>query len=65
MNPSPDEIQKNIYMQMSMAQKWAEANRLREIAWELKSAAIRLKHPDWGQEQVQSEVKKIFLYATT
>ena len=61
----PEEIRTSIYFKMSPAQKWDEVCRLREAAWSLKKAAVCMKNPDWSDEQIETEVKKIFLYATT
>ena len=60
-----DEIRTEIYARMSAAQKWNEVCRLRELAWKLKAAAIRAKHPELSDLEVASEVRKIFLYAVT
>ncbi|MBN8536572.1 MAG: hypothetical protein J0M15_05930 [Deltaproteobacteria bacterium] len=60
-----ESVQLEIYSKMSYAQKWKEFHKLREAAWVLKTAGIRAIHPDWSEEQVQAEVRKIFLYATT
>jgi hypothetical protein len=60
-----DEIQNEIYSRMSFAQKWETAQQLKEIAWTLKSAGVRSLHPEWNEREVQAEVRKIFLYATT
>jgi hypothetical protein len=62
---SIDEIQNKIYSKMSFAQKWETAQQLKEIAWALKVAGVRSRHPEWGEREVQEEVRKIFLYATT
>lgn len=32
---------------------------------ELKEAALKIKHPDWSEEAIEKELKKIFLYART
>jgi hypothetical protein len=53
------------YTGFTPAQKWEEAVKLREMAWELKTAMVRSNHPDWSSEQVYSAVREIFLYATT
>jgi hypothetical protein len=47
------------------AQKWAEAVRLRQMAWNLKIVSVKHAHPEWSDEQVYNIVKEIFLYATT
>lgn len=62
---SAEEIQKAIYSNMSYAEKWEEAKRLREVAVQLKTAGLKHLHPDWTDEQIKEEVRKIFLYATT
>lgn len=60
-----EKIRTEIYRKMSPAEKWNEAFRLRELAWEIKAASIRITHPDWNEQQVHAEVRKIFLYAVT
>ena len=61
----PDQLRVEIYRKMSASQKWTEVSRLREIAWQLKTAAIRSKHPDWTSSAVEAAVRKVFLYAVT
>lgn len=58
-------IQFEIYSNMSYAQKWKEMLKLRETAWVLKLAGLRALHPEWNEQQIKDEVKRIFLYATT
>ncbi|MFP4014955.1 MAG: hypothetical protein ACLFVQ_12785 [Chitinispirillaceae bacterium] len=53
------------YAHLTPAQKWAEAVKLRELAWNLKKAYIRQTHPNWSDEQVEKKVREIFLYAST
>lgn len=65
LSPSKSTLQHEIYSKMSYSQKWKELSKLRETAWVIKSAGIRSLHPDWIEKQVQDEVRKIFLYATT
>ncbi len=60
-----EEIQNQIYSKMSFAQKWETLQQLRAMAWTVKAAGIRALHPKWNDKEVQDEVKKIFLYATT
>lgn len=60
-----DRIQLDIYSKMSCAKKWESVCQLRETAWKLKAAGIRDKHLDWNDHEIQAEVRKIFLYATT
>lgn len=48
---------------MSGEQKLKAAFELWRAARRLKAAAIRERHPDWTDEQVDREVKEIFLRA--
>jgi hypothetical protein len=50
---------------LSGEQKLRTAFALYWSARKLKAAAIRKKHPDWTEEQVQEQVKEIFLHAVT
>ena len=50
---------------MSAQRKWELSIQLNFEARMLKAAALRKFHPDWDEERVQAEVKKIFLYAST
>lgn len=58
-------VSAEIYHRMSVEQKWNESLRLRETAWQIKAAGVRARHPQWSDDVVQAEVKKIFLYAHT
>ena len=39
------------------------AEQLYWSARKLKAQGVRAQHPDWTEEQVQAEVRRIFLYA--
>ncbi len=39
------------------------AERLYWSARKLKSAGLRAQHPDWPEERLQAEVRRIFLHA--
>ncbi len=58
-------LQNEIYKAMSAEDKWAEVMRLRKFAWELKKAFLKQQNPRWTDQQLESEVRKIFLYAST
>ena len=60
-----EKIQSEIYRRMTPRQKWDEVEKLRRLAWELKSAGVRAMHPEWSPNQVEQAVREIFLYATT
>lgn len=48
---------------LSPAQKLDTAMRLYWTARELKTAALRDRHPDWDEAQIEAEVRRIFLLA--
>ena len=50
---------------MTGQQKLRTAFALYWGARKLKAAALRQQHPAWNEEQVQHEVKEIFLHAST
>jgi hypothetical protein len=49
--------------QMSGEQKLKTAFQLYWGARRLKAARLRQEHPDWSEEQVQTRVREIFMYA--
>jgi len=53
------------FKKMSPEKKLQISLQLYYSAWELKKAAIKSKHPDWKENRIEDEVKKIFLYART
>lgn len=53
------------YAHFTPEQKWAEVNKLRKMAWDLKVASVKASHPDWSETQIHSRVREIFLHATT
>ncbi len=50
---------------MSYAEKYDLAMKLYWDARAVTAAGVRMRHSDWNEEQVQQEVKRIYLYATT
>jgi len=56
-------IQKKIFADMSPTRKLRAVLRLRNSAMTLKAAWLRQKHPDWSDERVALEVRKIFTHA--
>ena len=50
---------------MTAEQKLASTEALWHTAWELKVAGVRMQHPEWSEEQVAAQVRRIFLRATT
>jgi hypothetical protein len=53
------------YRRMSPAEELKTACGLWRAARALRAAALRLEHPDWTEEAVQAEVRKVFLRART
>jgi hypothetical protein len=64
-NVSAKNIQSEIYRKMSPAQKWEQVCQLRDAAWAMKRAGVRMQNPSWSEAEVENEVRKIFLYAVT
>ena len=48
---------------MTPEQKLEASFNLYWTARELKAAGLRMLHPDWTEEQVQEEVRRIFFHA--
>ena len=61
MNPE----QKRIFQSMTPEQKLGVALRLYYSARELKAAGLRALPPEWDDETINEEVRKIFFYART
>jgi len=57
--------QKKSYQAMTPAQKLQIALDLYYSARELKTAGLKLKHPEWSSEEISQKVREIFLYART
>jgi hypothetical protein len=50
---------------MTGQQRWQLAERLYWSARKMKAAGLRCQHPDWSEERVNEEVRRIFLNART
>ncbi|MCP4710061.1 MAG: hypothetical protein GY869_15665 [Planctomycetes bacterium] len=61
----PTDKQIEIYKAMTPGRRLEVAGELYQAAWELKSAWLSSKHPEWSEERIQKEVRDIFLYART
>ena len=57
--------QLRIYRTMKPERKLRIAQALYYSARELKSAGLRMQHPDWNEKTVQDKTREIFLYART
>jgi hypothetical protein len=61
--PSPEQIA--LLRRMTPAQRWRTAHRLYWTARRHKAAFLRAQHPNWSEDQVQEETRRVFLYART
>jgi hypothetical protein len=50
---------------MTPEQKLTTAAKMYFMARQWKAAGLRSLHPDWSEQQVQEEVKRVFLSART
>lgn len=57
----PEQIR--AYRAMTPEQKLRASSDLYWAAWRLKEAAVRQQHPDWSDEQVTAEVRRLFQHA--
>lgn len=58
-----EDLQNDIYRNMSGEDKLMLSCSLYWSARSLKEAALRVQYPDWSEERILQEVRKIFLYA--
>ena len=50
-----------IVRRLTPEQKLAVALQLRDTAWQLAAAGVRLRHPELPENEVQARVREIFL----
>ena len=60
---SPEQIE--ALRRMTPQQRWQTARRLYWKMRRHKAAFLQSEHPDWSLEQVEAEVRRIFLHAST
>ncbi|MCB0342294.1 MAG: hypothetical protein H6626_00630 [Pseudobdellovibrionaceae bacterium] len=60
-----EEHRKAALSKMSFAEKWQQALHLREVAWSMKRSFLQQRHPHWTEAELNAELRKIFLYAST
>jgi hypothetical protein len=61
--PGPEQIE--IFRKMSGQRRLELSSQLYWSARKMKAAGLRSQHPDWSEEQIQAEVRQIFLHART
>ena len=59
---TPEQVE--AYRRMSPAEKLETVNQLYWAERRSKVAAVREQHPGWSEEQVEDEVRRIYLEAT-
>src|SRR6266404_2140930 len=59
--PSPEQM--TVLRAMSGERRLQLAEELYWSARKMKAAGVRYQHPDWAEEQVNAEVRRIFLHA--
>ena len=59
------QVAKARFKDFSPQKKLELSMRLYYSAREIKIAALKHFHPDWNEEKIESEVKKIFMNART
>ncbi|UCC64513.1 MAG: hypothetical protein JSV36_05505 [Anaerolineae bacterium] len=57
--PSAQAIQAQIYRAMSPARKLRAAFEMFEFALQLARTGTRMRHPDWTEEQVEVEARRL------
>jgi hypothetical protein len=60
---SPEQIE--LLRRMTPEQRWQVAQRLYWTMRRHKAAFVQSQHPDWPQERVASEIRRIFSHAGT
>ena len=54
-----------ILRQVSPATRLAVAQQLRETAWELAAAGVRMREPELSEDAVQERVRTVFMRVNT
>ncbi|MCA9596734.1 MAG: hypothetical protein KC776_25630 [Myxococcales bacterium] len=57
-----DDVQLQRLRQMTYTERWRAARALDASARRLKTAYLRQLHPDWTDEEIQREVRRVFMY---
>jgi len=51
------------YRQMSPGEKLAMAEQMYWDAWKSKAADVRREHPEWSEDEIEAEVRRIYFDA--
>jgi hypothetical protein len=60
---SPEQIE--VLRRMTPEQRWRAAHRLYWTMRRHKAAFLRSQHPEWPEQKVEDEVRRIFSHART
>jgi hypothetical protein len=60
---SPEQVR--IFQRMSGEKRLQLAEQLYWSARKLKRAGLRLQHPDWPEQQIDAEVRRLFFHVRT
>jgi len=58
-------MQVRAYRKMSVAEKLDRMAKLHACGCALREAGIRMRHPEWSEEQVRAEVRAGILYGVS
>jgi hypothetical protein len=50
---------------MSIARKFDLITTMRETGIKLRIAGMRMRHPDWSEEKLETEARRAAMYAST
>jgi hypothetical protein len=53
------------FRKMSIAQKFDLITMMHETGIKLRIAGMRLRHPDWSDEKLETEARRTAMYAST
>jgi hypothetical protein len=65
MTPDLHPAQIEAYRRMTPQDKIRAMGRLYRQAWNLKLAWLKDQNPDWSDEEILNETRRIFLHAST
>ena len=58
---TPEQIA--VFRRMTMDQRWSAAQNLYWTVRRHKTAFLQQQHPEWSEQKVDEEVRRIFLHA--
>jgi hypothetical protein len=65
MTPDLHPAQIEAYRRMTPQDKFRAMGRIYRQAWRLKMAWLRNQNPQWSEEEILNETRRIFLHAST